>query len=608
MLIGLDSHPIEFLEFITNQGYLVSYSSLNKYLTLWSLIDLSAIPIPISFRVTHMHYPGGDYFYLGTVQGTLRVLNIIEKRLTSFELRSSSLHIENDTLVDLSFSPITTSKLLLAYENSGAAIWDFKSNKVIHKFTSEGNVHCSCWSPDGKSIAIGMRDGCVVLWKCEKNPQAYKSFRPDSDARDLNVTAIDTIIWKGEFIVVSGGMPFSANSQISVISGTEFNICRMIELPGLLMPLQILHTPIAESDEMFIILTQDGSLIAVDINDLKLKYLNELYGGTEVLCSRLYTISNEGEGLIEIIKALTPHEKANVLSGGQSIENPSDMYGMLVTGHVSGLIRVWSISTVTICNLCNLSLLAEDCFNLYPNTYFYAVSDEKSCKISCVEVFNSKVLVGFDMGKVGIWEILPQKIILICVHQYHNSPVLVSGIHMDFIITGDLDGNLTTYNINSCQANVIDLQTVFKKKKMQTISITSLCVASALVYIGLSNGFIYIFSPVSQEFLECPELDRRDYKSEVPKKSEFGVLKMLYTCVDPGSIVLCYEKSMSLCEIQDVSVKQSQNWTCPMVSANIAYIRSEVYIYILHCNGVISMLEYSTLNKVWNSEKALPGM
>ena len=50
MLIGIDSHPIEQLEFITNRGMLISYSSISKYLTLWSLIDLSATPIPISFR------------------------------------------------------------------------------------------------------------------------------------------------------------------------------------------------------------------------------------------------------------------------------------------------------------------------------------------------------------------------------------------------------------------------------------------------------------------------------------------------------------------------------------------------------------------------------
>jgi hypothetical protein len=50
MLIGPDSNPIEQLEFITNKGILISYSSLNKYITLWSIIDLKAEIIPISFR------------------------------------------------------------------------------------------------------------------------------------------------------------------------------------------------------------------------------------------------------------------------------------------------------------------------------------------------------------------------------------------------------------------------------------------------------------------------------------------------------------------------------------------------------------------------------
>ena len=454
-----------------------------------------------------------------------------------------------------------------------------------------------------------MRDGCVVLWRCEKNPQPYKSFRPDTDARDLNVTAVDTIIWLPTCLVVSGGMPFSCNDQITVAMGAEFNVCRKLTLPGSVLPLQVIHTPIGDSEDCFLLLTQGGSLLCFKLPEPDLYFLSELYGGTEVLCSRFYTISSEGEGLMELIRNLAPAEIPVLLSGGEIVENPSDVYGLLVTGHVSGVLRFWSVSTVRIRNIVNLSLLAKETGSFYTNTYHDSVSDVGSCKISCAEVFSNKLVVGFDMGKVGIWEIIPQKLALLCVYQYHSVPVLLVSLLSDFIVTGDLDGFITTYNFNTCQASVLDLQRAKPSQQpSQKVSVTSMCVISSLVYIGLSNGTLNILSPASQQFLAPPKLGRRDLKSEVPKKSEVGIVKILQSCVHDSLVVLCYERAMTLCLVQDLEVKQSQCWTCSMVNANVGYIRSEVYIYILHSDGVLSLLDFNSLTRVWKCDTALPGL
>ena len=498
--------------------------------------------------------------------------------------------------------------MLMAFENLGAAVWNFKSSKATERINCQGQIHCCKWSPDGLNFALGMRDGSVTLWKFEKNPQAYKSFRPDSDARDLNVTAIDTIFWLQSCMIISGGMPFTSPNQITILMGSELNNSQQLHLPSSVTPLEILHTPTEENENSFVLLSQSGGLLSFTLPDLKMKYVNDLYGGTEVLMSRFYTISNQGEEIIEIIEWLAPENRSRVLNGGEVVENPSDIYGLFVTAHVAGVIRFWSVSTVRIYNILNLSIISEEYADFYNNTVYNNVSDIDGCKISCIEVLQKKIIVGFDMGKIGVWEIAPQKLNILCVYQYHISPVLSASLSGDLIITGDMDGVVTVYNISNAQALVTDLKALGckKEKTIQNISVTYMQNILSVVYIGLSNGAIFLYDGSTQQFCQVPKLERADFKSELPKKSEVGVLKLLHTCINPNLIIVCYERAMTVNNSNDFSVNIAQYWTTPMVSASIAHIRSEVYIYIMHADGVISMLEYLSLKRVWKGNIPLP--
>jgi WD40 repeat protein len=513
--------------------------------------------------------------------------------------------MDANPLIDLCFNSVHPERLVLAYEQSGIAVWDFKSNKVLQKFFPEKPVHCCCWSPDGKSLAVGMRDGCIVLWKLDKNPSAYKAFRPDSNAEDLSVSAIDTIFWLPTCLIISGGMPFTSNSQLTYMS-SDMTTSSTISLPSNIKPLHLLHTPVSDSFETFLVLSEDGCLLTFNTSDAKVNYVNDLYGGRDEVCSKFYTISNEGEMLSEIITNLIPVNIPKVLCGGEVLEAPSDIYGLLVVGHMSGILRFWSVSTIRIYNILNVSLLSENFNSHYNNTLYQDVSDSINCKISCIEISDKKIVVGFDIGKIAVWDILPQKLNLVCAYEYHTSPVLIAKICNDVIITGDLEGIITSYNYNSSQAIVIDTKNHRKTDKVQVISVTCIKVIFNVVYICISNGSIFSYNPSTQQIMDQFKLPRTDFKSEVPKRSEVGILNLLFTPIQPSLVIICYERSLVLGNLGDFSIKESQYWSVPMISSSVAHIRTDVYVYILHKDYSLSLLNFYTLQKVWQSSLPLP--
>ena len=601
MLLGPDSNPIELLTFISNKGFLISYSSLNRYLTLWSLKSLSSNQIPISFRyylkrVTKLYYDHGDYVYIGTDKGSLRVFNIEEKRLTCFELKSSTFALSPEPIVDLLLNPQNPAKLTLAFESFGVVIWDLASHKVVHKIQSDCPIHACAWAPDGGSLAIGRRDGSILLYKIEKHAKVYKNFRPDLDAGNLNVTAITAIYWLEGTMVVLGGMPFASSQQITVISGQELNDLRQVKVSGKFLPVQVLLTPLNENVETFVVMSED-EICTFALPECELEYINELYGGSEVLTSQFYTISNHGESIENVIKNVSKARISHILSGG--VTDDSEVYGLLITGHNEGIVRFWNVSNTRVFNVLNICLLSKGKSKFRSSTLFFDVSDSDPCKISCIELEGLRLFIGFDMGKVAVWE-LREKLTLANVYKYHQVPILNIKLIQQYIITGDMDGQVTIFNSETSDVSFEESES----RSTQKLSITAISVINQIVYICYSNGTIKIYNPFTNEFLPPPKLSKVDLKSEVPKRGEFGILKLLHTSLQSQSIILCYERSMFNCNLADFSCKVNQFWTCPMVSCNLAHIRSDVYVYILHADCVISMLDMTSLNRLWKS--ALP--
>ena len=470
-------------------------------------------------------------------------------------------------------------------------IWDLPANKTLNKLFSDTRVHVCAWAPDGESLALGRRDGSILVFKIAKNARVCKNFRPDSNASDLNVSAIKGIFWTESGMVVFGGMPFESNQQISVVTGKEMNDLKVVKVPGKFSPMLMALTPLGDKSEGFLVMSED-EILTFSLPGCEMEYIVELYGGNEVLCSQYYSICDGVPSLEESIRL--------VLKSSKSLQNkdtqPTDIYSLLITGHCEGIIRVWGVSSNRVFNLINLCLLSENSTTFKANTVFYDVSDSSPCKISCILLEGHKLFAGFDMGKIGIWQ-LDDSIPLINIYKYHKVPILSIVVVDQFIVTGDMGGFLTFFNSGTSDVEFYENDS----KKTQTLSVTFIAVIQKIVYICFSNGLIKVYNPFSGKFLPTPKLEKVDLKSEVPKRGEWGVLKILHTPLRSGSAVMCYEKSMNHLALSDFSVYAVQSWPCPMISCNLGYIRSEVYIYILHSDFTVSLLEFNSLKRVWKS-------
>jgi WD40 repeat protein len=500
--------------------------------------------------------------------------------------------------VDLLPCPTNPARLVLAFETQGVVVWDLPDHKVTHKITSESPVHVTAWAPDGLSLAIGRRDGSILVYKVEKHAKVQKSFRPDLDSGNLNVSSVSAIYWLESGMLVLGGKAFGTNQQLTFINGLELNESKGIRVPEKFIPMQLLLTPLPESPETFLVMSED-EVLKFSLPDSRLEYINELFGGSEVLTSQFYTISNHGEELDSVIKTLAKIRKTSILNGG--VTDDSEVYGMLITGHSEGIVRFWNVGNSRIAHVFNLCLLSGVKSKFQSNTVFFDISETDPCKVSCLELQSFRLFIGFDMGKVGVWEI-QEELTLVNVYKYHKVPVLVVKVIHPFVVSGDMDGQVTFFN---CETSDV----IFEEseiKKTQKLTVTTVEVINRLVYIGYSNGTLQIFNPFSAVFLPSPKLSKVDLKSEVPKRSETGIFKLLFTSLQSQSVILSYERSMFHCNLSDFSVKASQCWTCPMISCNLAHIRSEVYVYVLHADCVISMLDFFSLARLWKSSLPVP--
>ncbi|CAG9317204.1 STXBP5 [Blepharisma stoltei] len=616
---GEKQHPIEFLAFITNKGVLVSNSNIGRNLTFWSIEEMKVtLTIPIDFLVSKLYYPeDGDFIYLGTHGGELRVLDVEQKRLTAYGLSFSLLCPDQaeDPIIDLSFHPEKPEKILICYENRGIVIWDFKKNKVIKKINNTQPTHCAAWTRDGNSIVCGLRDGSIAFWNLEeKKPFIYKSLKPDPDVNDINLTAIDTIICMADKTIVMGGQPFNSPNQITCFTGDEINNSFVYTLPSETLPLQIF--PIQSIDdgvikENLVIVTQDASILIHDFKSPYPFYPTEIFGPLQVFCSRYYTMANNGQEVMNLIESMASPEFELVLNGGVVSETYQDIFGMLITAHSSGLIRFWCVSNVRTYNLTNLSLLSQEKNPYFRGSIFIfnEVADE-NCKISALEISieTKKLIVAFDIGKIGIWQIGINEINLLGIHQVHTSPILDLKVKGSFIISGDLVGGLSIFNMDSSEIIYSYDLKISRKSEIskQQISISQIEIYDNIAAVSVSNGLVHLFDFNTMQLQPPVKSPKIDLKSEVPKRSDVGILKMLYTSIDQQKVVIAYEKSMHLVQWPSLEVQASQYWLTPIVSTNLLYLRSEVYAALLHSDGMMSLLRTDSLERIWKSKISIP--
>lgn len=389
----------------------------------------------------------------------------------------------------------------------------------------------------------------------EKKPFIYKNLKPDQNVNDLNLTAIDCLICISDKIIVMGGQPFSSPNQITCFTGEEINNSVLYSLPDEILPMQVIMCPTVIDGALhdnLLILTQDASLLYHDFESSNPYYVTDLFGPLEVLCSRFYTTPNEGETLLQIIQDLAPEKFSSILTGGSLNETINDIFGLLITAHSSGIIRFWCVSNLRTYNLLNLSLLSQEHNpHFKPSNFIYEiVTEQKTCKISAIEisVAHKRLVSAFDLGKIGIWQINPHQLQLLAVHDLHPAPILDMKIKNMLVISGDFDGNLAIFDMET-DTKVFDYDLKITRKSepsKQSISVNGIEVYDNIAAISISNGLIHLFDFNTMQILPAVKSPKTDLKSDVPKRNEVGIIKMLYTQFPSSKVFITYEKSMHL--------------------------------------------------------------
>ncbi|KAM3216972.1 putative protein isoform X1 [Capsicum annuum] len=213
LLISPKQFPYKYLEFLQNQGFLVSITNEND-IQVWNLKSRSvACDLQWESNITAFSVINGSSFmYVGDEHGTISVLKFcVENRellQLPYQIFWSSLseaavfsYSDHQPVVGILPQPFTSgNRLLIAYESGLIILWDVveahviivKGDKDLHlkdvavnfkKNTDSSStddllqhqledkeITTLCWaSTDGSILAAGYIDGDILLWKTSKS-------------------------------------------------------------------------------------------------------------------------------------------------------------------------------------------------------------------------------------------------------------------------------------------------------------------------------------------------------------------------------------------------------------------------------------------------------
>ncbi|KAE8650981.1 uncharacterized protein LOC101217343 [Cucumis sativus] len=210
LLMSPNQLPYKYLEFITNQGYLVSISNDNE-IQVWSLDSRSiACCLQWESNITAFSIVGGSHFmYVGDENGLLSVVKFDpeDEKLMLLPYRISATSIGD--VAGFSFpddqpSPIIGvlqhssigNSVLIAYANGLFLLWDVSRGQVLfvgggkdlqlndkldepsrrvddnvpidalENSLADKEISALCWaSSNGSILAVGYVDGDILFWK-----------------------------------------------------------------------------------------------------------------------------------------------------------------------------------------------------------------------------------------------------------------------------------------------------------------------------------------------------------------------------------------------------------------------------------------------------------
>jgi hypothetical protein len=521
----------------------------------------------------------------------VRVFNIDEKRLSAFELKSSSMGIEAGSIIDLAFNPAFKEELVLLFASHGIVVWSFKSNKPLLKKDPEFDPSCCCWCPDGQILSVGTKDSSVVLLKGHKSLSPYKVLRLST--LNSSQTLILKLFWQDSTLLAFSSLPTHSSTQLTSFSGSDLSAVHSIQIPENTVLKQVI--PAKDASSTFIALSESSSLFLFTPSSAIIHAFNELYSGPSTTCSYYSDLSPSSSHFSSIF-SLSSTFSQQLLSGGDVADVP---FGLLITGHLGGIVRLWSVFPSSVTNVLNLCLTAQASL-LYPSqSVFEELSDSAACRVTCVALFPAFLAVAFDQGKVALWQLSARSASLAVVYHFHTAPVFTLHCSADFVVSSDLEGTLVLYNTLTNSAIVEDVKTTATTKQM--LVVTCLSCARDMLLVGLNNGEVKAYNLGANTFVNCAKMQRVDLKNEVPD-SEVAVLGIFRVEDDGERLVVAYENGMVVCKMGSFEVQASQAWNRPMVAVRLGKIGIEVYVFLVHSDAVLSVLSYPGLKRVWKKQ------
>ncbi|KAF9676942.1 hypothetical protein SADUNF_Sadunf08G0055700 [Salix dunnii] len=217
LLVSPKQLPFKYLEFLQNQGFLVSVSSENE-IQVWDL-EQRRIASTLQWESNITAFSvifASSYMYVGDEHGMVYVLKYDAEEV---KLVPMPYHVPADVAEDASgmSSPRSVvgvlpqpssqgNKVLIAYEDGLIILWDVSEDKIVlvkgnkdidlkceitadshkeieHKLSDDRSDHESlakeiaalCWaSTDGSILAVGYVDGDILLWNLSSTTSTDK--------------------------------------------------------------------------------------------------------------------------------------------------------------------------------------------------------------------------------------------------------------------------------------------------------------------------------------------------------------------------------------------------------------------------------------------------
>ncbi|XP_073288351.1 uncharacterized protein [Primulina huaijiensis] len=229
LLISPKALPFKNLEFLQNQGFLVSVSNENE-IQVWDLrkrcvssniqweSNITAFSVIPS---THFIYLGDEYGFLSVLKHDAEGGKIIQLPYhipPNLVAEGSGFSLpDNQSVVGVLSQPRSYgNRVLVAYENGLIILWDVTEDRAVHvryhkdlqlkegpvfNFSNNESHTCQsdspendhgekditslCWvSPDGSALAVGYVDGDILLWNLSV-PDNVKSQRSQNMFNDV---------------------------------------------------------------------------------------------------------------------------------------------------------------------------------------------------------------------------------------------------------------------------------------------------------------------------------------------------------------------------------------------------------------------------------------